>query len=148
MKWDEWQRICLLQIFKKEIQKRVDQIIWSFCRIGFPQEIRPRLFNLRKFSKTERNTTESWTMLWNQINDKEFRSSKCLKFKYRRGDQIIHLSAELFPPKKLGSPSLIWGNFQKLRNTTESCRMHWNEMIDEEFGSSKFLKRKYRRGTK
>ena len=35
-------------------------------------------------------------------------------------------------------------DFEKI--TLESCRMHWNLMNDEEFGSVKLLKLKYRRG--
>ena len=32
------------------------------------------------------------------------------------------------------------------KGTPESCRMHWNLMNEEEFGSIKFSKSKYRRG--
>ena len=32
------------------------------------------------------------------------------------------------------------------KSTPESCRMHWNLMNDDEFGSIKLLKLKYRRG--
>ena len=38
-------------------------------------------------------------------------------------------------------------NFQKAeKGTAESYKMHWNLMNDEEFGSFKVLKLKYRRG--
>ena len=86
-------------------------------------------------------------MHWNLLNKEEFRFLKFLKLKYRRGDQIIHPFCRIGCPKKLGPASLIWENFKKLtKNTAESCRMHWNLLNDEEFGSFKFLKLKYRRG--
>ena len=44
-------------MFKIEIQKG-EQIIQLVCRIGYPQEIRPPVFSLRKFSKTDKNQTE------------------------------------------------------------------------------------------
>ena len=71
--------------------RRGNQIIQPFCRIGSPQEIRSPLFNLRKFSKTDKSTAEPCRMHGNLINDEEF-----------------------VPPKKLGPPSLIWGSFKKL----------------------------------
>ena len=78
------------------------------------------------------------------MNDEEFGSFKVLKLKYRRGDQIIYsCSAELVPLKKLG-------NFKKLRKLLRNHKecMVSNRMNDEEFGSFKVLKLKYRRGNK
>ena len=92
-----------------------DQIIQLFWRIGSPKEIRFPLFNLRKFQNLEKRTAESSRMYWNLMNDNEFRSFKFLKLKYKRGDQIIKLFCRFVPPKKLGSPSLIWWIFEKLR---------------------------------
>ena len=51
----------------------------------------------------------------NIINDEEFGSIKLLKLKYRKGDQIIQTFCKIGSPKKLGPPSLIWGNFRTLR---------------------------------
>ena len=51
----------------------------------------------------------------NLKNEEEFGSFKLLKLEYRRGDQIIQLFSRTGSPKKLGSISLIWGNFKKLR---------------------------------
>ena len=51
-----------------------------------------------------------------------------------------------FPPE-IRSPLFNLQKFQDSeKSTPESCRMHWNLMNDEEFGSRKLLKLKYRRG--
>ena len=79
----------------------------------FPQEIRSPLFNLKKSYKTEKCTTESCGRHRNLLNDKEFRSLKSLKLKYRRGDQISQPFYKIVPPppppppKKLSTTSLI-----------------------------------------
>ena len=41
---------------------------------------------------------------------------------------------------------MLGKDFFTEKSTAESCRMHLNLMDDEEFGSLKFLKLKYRRG--
>ena len=71
------------------------------------------------------------------MNDEEFGSLKLLKLKYRSVDQTIQPFCRIVPPKKLGVPSLICKNFKSEKSTTESCRMQWNLMNDEEFGSLK-----------
>ena len=76
------------------------------------------------------------------MNDEEFESFKFTKLKYRMGDQIIQQFWGLVPPKKLGPPSLIWGNLKKLRKVL----LNDVEYIEIEFGFFKFLKLKYRRG--
>ena len=49
------------------------------------------------------------------MNNEEFGSFKFLKLKYRSGDQIIQPFYRIGSPKKLGPPSLTWGNFKKQR---------------------------------
>ena len=49
------------------------------------------------------------------MNDEEFESTELLKFKYRRGDQIIQTSFKICSPQKLGPPSLTFRNFKTLR---------------------------------
>ena len=49
------------------------------------------------------------------MNDQEFGSSKLLKVKYRKGDQIILGFPRIDSPQKIGSPSLIHGKFKSLR---------------------------------
>ena len=133
--------------FLKLKYRRVDQIIQPFCKSGSPQEIRFSLFNLKKFEKNEKNTAESCRMHWNLMNDDEFGSFKLLKFKYRRGDQIIQLFYRIGSPQEIRSPLFNLRKFQKPeKSSTASCRTHWNLMNDKEFGSFKFLKLKYRRG--
>ena len=44
------------------------------------------------------------------------------------------------------SSSLISRNFKALRKVLLNSRMHWNLMKDDQFGSLKLLKLKYRRG--
>ena len=128
-------------------KKRGDQIIQPFCRIGSPQEIRSPLFNLMNFQKAEKGTAESYKMHWNLMNDKEFGSFKVLKLKYRRGDQIIEPFCRIGSSQKIRSSLFNLRKFQKPeKSTAESCRTHWNLMNDEEFGSLKLLKLKYRRG--
>ena len=51
-----------------------------------------------------------------------------------------------FPPE-IRSPLFNLQKFQDSeKSTPESCRMHWNLMNDDDFGSRKLLKLKYRRG--
>ena len=113
----------------------------------FFQEITSPLFNLGKFSKTEKTTAESGRMHLNLINDEKFGSFKCLIWKYRRGDQIIQpfcrigsfqeIRSSLFSSRKLSKTD---------KSTAESCILHLNLINDEEFGSFKCLTLKYRRG--
>ena len=91
--------------------RRGHQIIQAFCRIGSPQEIRSPLINLMNFQKAEKSTTVSCGMHWNLMNNAEFGSFTLLKFKYRRGDQIIQPFCRITSPQKLGPPSLIWRKF-------------------------------------
>ena len=133
--------------FLKLKYRKGDQIIQPFCRIGSPHEIRSPLFNFRKFEKTEKSTAESCRMHWNLLDDEEFGWLKFLKLKYRRGDQIIQAFCRIGSPKKFCAPSFNLRKFEKTeKSTAASCRMHWNLLDDEEFGSLKFLKLKYRRG--
>ena len=133
--------------FSKLKYKRGDHIIQPFCRIGYPQEIRSPLFHLRKFAKTEKSTAESCRMHWNLLDDEELGSLKLLKLKYTSGDQIIQPFCRIGSPQEISSAIFNLRKFEKTEKTTaESCRMHWNLLDDEEFGSLKFLKLKHRRG--
>ena len=133
--------------FLKLKYTRGDPIIQPFCRIGSPQEIRSPIFNLRKFEKTEKSTAESCRMHWNLLDDKEFGSLKFLKLKYTRRDQIIQPFCRIGSPQEIRSPLFNLRKFGKTeKSTAESCRMHWNLLDDEEFGSLQLLKLKYRRG--
>ena len=133
--------------FLKLKYRRGDQIIQPFCRIVSPQEISSPIFNLRKFEKTEKNPAESCRMHWNLLDDEEFGSLKLLKWKYRRGDQIIQQFCRIGSPQEISSPIFNLRKFEKTeKSTAESCRTHWNLLDDEEFGSLKLLKLKYRRG--
>ena len=86
-------------------------------------------------------------MHWNVINDDEFWSIKLLNLKYRRVDQIIQTFCKTGSPQKLGPPLFNLWKFQDAeKSTPESCRMHWNVINGDEFGSIKLLKLKYRRG--
>ena len=99
------------------------------------------------FQKAEEGTAESYKMHWNLMNKKEFGSLKLLKLKYIRGDQIIQSFCRIGSPQEIRSPLFNLMNFQKAeKGTAESYKMHWNLMNDEEFGSFKVLKLKYRRG--
>ena len=60
-----------------------------FAKLVPPRNWVP-LFNLQIFRDSEKTTPESCRVYSNLMNDDEFGSAKLLKFKYRRGDQIIH----------------------------------------------------------
>ena len=49
------------------------------------------------------------------MNDEKFMTLKLLKFKYRRGNQIIQTFFKIGSNQKLGPPSLISRNFQTIR---------------------------------
>ena len=70
-------------------QRRRDQIIQIFCRIGSPSEIWFPLFSLYKFQKSDKNSSNSFRTQGNLMKSKEFASRKLLKLKYRMGDQLI-----------------------------------------------------------
>ena len=127
--------------------RRGDQIIQLFCRIGSPQEIRSPLFYLKKLQKHEKSTTPSCRIHWNLLNDKKFGSFKLVKLKYRRGDQIIQPLWKIASSQEIRSPLFNLNKFQKPeKSTTASSRIHWNLKNNEEVGSFKHLKFKYRRG--
>ena len=86
-------------------------------------------------------------MHWNLLDDEEFGWLKFLKLKYRRGEQIIQPFCRIGSPQEIKSPFFNLRKFEKTeKSNAESCRMHWNLLDDEELGSLKFLKLKYRRG--
>ena len=86
-------------------------------------------------------------MHWNLLNDEEFGSLQFLKLKYRRGGPNKSAVLQNWFPQEIRSPLFNFRKFQKTgKSTVESCRMHWNLLNDEEFGSLKFLKLKYRSG--
>ena len=86
-------------------------------------------------------------MDWNLMNDEEFSSIKLLRFKYRRGDQIIQTYWKLVHPQKFNPPLFNLYKFENPdRSTPESYKMHWKLINGQEFGSRKLLKLKYRRG--
>ena len=87
LKSNKWWRIWVKKTFKFEIMKERPNNL-DFLQNWFPPEIRSPLLNLLKFRGFEKSTPESCRMHWNLMNDKEFRSRKRLKLKYRRGDQI------------------------------------------------------------
>ena len=117
----------------------------ALLRIGSPQQIRSPLFNLRKFSETDKSTAASCRMHWNIMNYQEFGSLKCSKLKYRRRDQIIQSFCRIGSPQEIRSPLFNLKKFSKTdKSTAGSCKMHWNLMNDEEFWSLKSLKLKYR----
>ena len=83
----------------------------------------------------------------NLMKDEEFRSLKLLKLKYRIRKQLIQQFCRIGFHQEIRSPLCNLGKFEKSEKIIpESCRMHWNLMSDEEFGSLKLLKLKYRRG--
>ena len=146
LKSNEWRRNWVHRTPKIEIEKggpnNLD-ILWNW----FPPEIRSPLFNLDKFENPERSTPESYEIHWNLINDEEFRSKKLLKLENRRGDQIIQRFCKIGSPPEITSPFFNSYKFQDSeKSTPESCRIHWNAMNDQEFGSGKLLKLKYRSG--
>ena len=81
------------------------------------------------------------------MNNEELGSFKFLKLKHSRGDQIIQPFCRIGCPQEIRSPLFNLTKFQNTeKSTAESCRMRWNLMNDEDFGSFEFLKLKYRRG--
>ena len=112
-----------------------EQIIQTFCKIGSPQEFRSRLFNLRKFWKTEESTGESCTIHWFLMYDKEFWSFKVFKIKYRRGNQIIQTFYRIGSPSKIRSPHVnLRKSWKTEKSTAELCRMNLKLVNFEEFG--------------
>ena len=101
--------------FLKLKYRRGDEINQTFCKIASAQKLSPPLFNFYKSWDSEKSTPDSWRMHWNVTNGKEFGSTKLLKLKYRRGDQIIQNFCKIASPKKLGPHCLILINLNSLR---------------------------------
>ena len=81
----------------------------------YPPEIGSPLFNFYKSEKAEKSTPESCRIHSNAMNDEEFGSIELLKFKYRKGDQLIETFCKIGSPQKLAPHSLICRNFRTLR---------------------------------
>ena len=94
--------------------RRGDQIIQTFYKIGSPQKFGPPSLICRNFG-TLRSLPDSCRMDWNLMNDEEFRSIGLLRFKYRKGGQIIQTFCKTGSPQKLGPPSLICRKLKTLR---------------------------------
>ena len=122
LKCNEWWWIWVYKTFKVQIQKGGPNN-WDFLQNCFPPEIRSPLLNLKKFQYSEKNTTKSYKMCRNLMNDEKFRCIKLLKLKYRMGDQII----ETF--YKIGSPSLICRNFKTLRKVLLNQASIWDQAL-------------------
>ena len=81
------------------------------------------------------------------MNDEEFGPLNFLKLKYRMGEQIIQPFCRIGSHQEINSPLFNLRKFEKSeKGTRKSCRMHSNLMNDEEFGSLKLLKFKFRLG--
>ena len=128
----EFGTLKLLKLKYKRGTKKIER----FSRIGPPP-----LINLRKLSNSENCTPESCTMLWYLMNDKQFGSLKLLKLKYRSEDHIIQPFCRIGSAQKTRSSLFNLRKFSKFEKTApEPCRMLWNLMNDQEFGTLKLLK--------
>ena len=93
LKSNEWWRNSVDKTFKIEIEKgRPNNSEKTFYKIRSP------LFNFYKFNDSEKSTPESCRMHWSLMNNKEIGYLELLKYKHRRGDQIIQAFY------KIGSP--------------------------------------------
>ena len=88
------------------------------------------------------------------MNADEFGARKLFKLKYRGGGggegqggpNNTNFLQNWFPPE-IRSPVFNLKKFEDSeKSTPQSCRMHEDLMNDDEFGSRKLLKLKYRRG--
>ena len=62
------------------------------------------------------------------------------------GPDNLDITQNWFPPG-IRSPLFKLQKFEKPeKSTPESCRIHWNDMNNEEFGSIELLRSIYRRG--
>ena len=113
LKSNEWQRIWVHKTFKIAMQKGGPNNS-DFLQNWLPPEISSPLFNLQKFQKSEKGSSESFGMNWNLMNGKKFGSLKLSKFKCRTGYQLIQIFCRIGSPQKLGLISLIC-NFKTLR---------------------------------
>ena len=87
--------------------KRGDQIMQTLCKLVPPRNSPPPspLFNLQKFLNTEKSTPESCRMYWNLMNDEEVEYLlNLIKWKYRRGEQIIQTFCKIGSPQELDPP--------------------------------------------
>ena len=135
---------CLILKYKGE-----NYMILCFSRIGSPKEIRSPLFNLRKFSATDKSTAESCRMHWSLMNDEEFGSFNHLVLKCIGEHQIIQPFCRIGPSHEHRYPLFHWRKFLKAdKSPPQSCRIHINLMSDEEFASFKILILEYRKSNK
>ena len=111
---NEWPWIWACKTFKTKIQKEGPNNS-EFLQNWLPPEVRSPVFNLHKFQDSEESTPETCRMHGNLMNDDEFPSTKLLKLKYRRGEEIIQTLCKTGSTEKLGPRSLFCRNFKTLR---------------------------------
>ena len=81
------------------------------------------------------------------MNHKELWYITFFKFKYRRGYQMIQPFCRIRSPQEIKLTLFNLRKFLKSeKSVIESFKRHWNLINDEEFGSFKFSKLKYKRG--
>ena len=133
----------------------------DFLHNWFFRESRSFLFNLHKFQNSSKRIPESCRISWNLMNDQDYGPIKLSNLKCRKADQIIRISCKISSSEKLRSRSLICRNFKTLRKVllimqdvlkSNEWRKIWvlktskiQIKNDEELGSLKVLKLKYRR---
>ena len=110
--------------FLKLKYRRGDQIIQPYYRIGFPEEFRSPLVNLKKPHKTEKSTAEPCRLHRNLLKNEEFGSLKYLKLKYRRGNHMIQSFYRIGLPKEITCPHFnLKKSYKTQKSTNESCKM-------------------------
>ena len=141
LKSNEWQRNCAQQTFKIEIQKGAPNNS-DFLQNWFSQEIRSLFF----FPLCEKYSL----IMQNALKPNEWRRNcvhQTFAIKIQKGERNKSHFLQNWFPQEIRSFIFYLSTFQaSKKRTAEPCRMHSNLMRDNEFGSIKLLKLKYRRG--
>ena len=145
MKSNEWQRNWVHKTFNTEIQKRRPNS--NFLQNWFPSEIRSPPLYFAEISTLGQKY--SW-MIQNALKSNEWWKilvHKTFKIQKKGGGQSNSDFLQNWFPQEIRIPLFnLWKFKNSEKGTPESRRMQWNLMNDEEIGSIKLLKFKYRRG--
>ena len=104
----------------KNIYRRGDQTIQTFCRFFTPQKLDPPALICQKFNTLPKVPLSHAGCIDFSWLTKNLALENSWSFQYRKRDQISHTICKISSPQKLDPPSLIYGNFKALRKVLPS----------------------------
>ena len=118
--------------------RRGDQIIQTFCNIGYPQKSGPPSLTCTNF-KTLRKVLLNHQNAWRSNEWQGIWVHQTFKIEIQNGQPNNSDLLQNWFPVKIRSPLFNLYKFQdSQKSTPESCRMHWNLMMTMNLGLQNF----------